>query len=787
MQATYAQKNYTEQKASANTAESVVDFSSQSATLQRHTSLADGVSQRAPKPRPNLTGMPDNLKSGIESLSGFSMDDVRVHYNSSKPAAVQALAYTQGTDIHVAPGQEKHLPHEAWHVAQQMAGRVSPTTNINGMPVNDNAGLEHEADVMGEKAETQRKTDNRNICETTSDSLNYVCLKKKKDPVIQAKKYDIKYNLTLDQQSNDLQDKENLVNDSLKMRHPVEKDLFLRNLGNVEDFFPWKLDLIDFFSKKGELLKDLLKKEPALIVNDYLNSSTWYANFLENKISFFKKILKDYIGEKQSDNFIRRLENERKPPLHPYIIQLINLLTERKIKPHEWQGLKDDNETFFKNFINDTRIVKDEILLQLVALLNQSRGPGYETAKRGFKPDSKVYTPHISTIGLGDRPRTNTFVNDIKSYLVKNEDYVGGHLIKCEWGGEDNMMNVVVWSNTAEEKWSKGFEKEIEAAFLLDKKKQITIEIVATKEDNWSESPEGKLEIGSNKITKYKKMMMDKNMERIPYKVEAKAFDLKNVGVTIGISESGYKNAIDVNSCKKEPLSGKKGMNKIKGLLNIFNQESVTVESCVKRLSKLEALGENEKKEGDKGLITFLTKKINETSVDKKNEKLIKEKKINITISELKDYITQTDASGKNTCKDFSVDGMNVLLYFIEKNKRMQERQDICDKLYKERCKAVFHNCLNLGINPLYVIKKENKDLLFKNGTSTNIESEYLKYCKEKITQIIDQIKNPDLQKFKKDLENLDINEIHGLYKKIWDFLYHNKIKVGNPPKITSK
>jgi hypothetical protein len=65
---------------------------------------------------------------------------------------VQALAYTQGTDIHVAPGQEKCLPREAWHVAQQMAGRVSPTTNINGMPVNDNAALEHEADVMGEKA-----------------------------------------------------------------------------------------------------------------------------------------------------------------------------------------------------------------------------------------------------------------------------------------------------------------------------------------------------------------------------------------------------------------------------------------------------------------------------------------------------------------------------------------------------------------------------------------------------------------------------------------------------------
>ena len=157
MNAKYAQKNNVVQKASANTAESVVDSSSQSATLQRHASLAKATAQRAEAPRPNNTGMPDNLKAGIESLSGFSMDDVRVHYNSSKPATVQALAYTQGTDIHVAPGQEKHLPHEAWHVAQQMAGRVSPTTNINGMPVNDNAALEHEADVMGENAVKQTK------------------------------------------------------------------------------------------------------------------------------------------------------------------------------------------------------------------------------------------------------------------------------------------------------------------------------------------------------------------------------------------------------------------------------------------------------------------------------------------------------------------------------------------------------------------------------------------------------------------------------------------------------
>jgi hypothetical protein len=101
----------------------------------------------------NKTGMPDNLKAGVENLSGLAMDDVKVHYNSSQPAQLNALAYAQGTDIHIAPGQEKHLPHEAWHVAQQKQGRVQPTMQMKeGVPVNDDAGLEHEADVMGAKA-----------------------------------------------------------------------------------------------------------------------------------------------------------------------------------------------------------------------------------------------------------------------------------------------------------------------------------------------------------------------------------------------------------------------------------------------------------------------------------------------------------------------------------------------------------------------------------------------------------------------------------------------------------
>ncbi len=81
------------------------------------------------------------------------MDDVKVHYNSHKPAQLQAHAYAQGTDIHLAPGQEQHLPHEAWHVVQQKQGRVQPTMQMKGkVNINDDKGLEKEADIMGQKA-----------------------------------------------------------------------------------------------------------------------------------------------------------------------------------------------------------------------------------------------------------------------------------------------------------------------------------------------------------------------------------------------------------------------------------------------------------------------------------------------------------------------------------------------------------------------------------------------------------------------------------------------------------
>ncbi len=111
------------------------------------------------KDTPNIasqgSGLPTQLKENMEAMGGVNLSDVKVNYNSSKPKEMGAMAYAQGSQIEIGPGQEKHLPHEAWHTVQQKQGRVKPNTEVQakGLPLNDDATLEKEADVMGEKAQ----------------------------------------------------------------------------------------------------------------------------------------------------------------------------------------------------------------------------------------------------------------------------------------------------------------------------------------------------------------------------------------------------------------------------------------------------------------------------------------------------------------------------------------------------------------------------------------------------------------------------------------------------------
>lgn len=111
--------------------------------------------------KPNLTGIPTQMKFDFEQRSGLSFDDVRVHYNSDKPARLQALAYTQGTQVYVGPGQERHLKHELGHVVQQKLGMVSTDILYDGHTlVNINPQLEQQA---GELSKVSVDNQKRNI------------------------------------------------------------------------------------------------------------------------------------------------------------------------------------------------------------------------------------------------------------------------------------------------------------------------------------------------------------------------------------------------------------------------------------------------------------------------------------------------------------------------------------------------------------------------------------------------------------------------------------------------
>ena len=92
----------------------------------------------------------------IENLSGQDMSDVEVHHNSAEPEKIGALAYAKGAHIHLGPGQDRHLPHEAWHVVQQKQGRVPVNAQFKALNGNDDQALEREADKFGELA-LQRK------------------------------------------------------------------------------------------------------------------------------------------------------------------------------------------------------------------------------------------------------------------------------------------------------------------------------------------------------------------------------------------------------------------------------------------------------------------------------------------------------------------------------------------------------------------------------------------------------------------------------------------------------
>lgn len=107
----------------------------------------------------NPNGLPNTIQTQMENALGADFSSVNIHTNSQSATDVGALAYTQGNDVHFAPGQynpetnsgQELIGHELTHVVQQREGRVQPTTQAAGLPLNDDKGLEAEADEGGRK------------------------------------------------------------------------------------------------------------------------------------------------------------------------------------------------------------------------------------------------------------------------------------------------------------------------------------------------------------------------------------------------------------------------------------------------------------------------------------------------------------------------------------------------------------------------------------------------------------------------------------------------------------
>jgi outer membrane protein OmpA-like peptidoglycan-associated protein len=102
----------------------------------------------------------------MEEAFDSDFSDVNLHTESEEASQMGALAYAQGNDVHFAPGQynpgsqagQELLGHELAHVVQQRNGRVGTQAKQGGIPLNQDSGLESEADAMGKLAAAGKKT-----------------------------------------------------------------------------------------------------------------------------------------------------------------------------------------------------------------------------------------------------------------------------------------------------------------------------------------------------------------------------------------------------------------------------------------------------------------------------------------------------------------------------------------------------------------------------------------------------------------------------------------------------
>ncbi|MEL6866457.1 MAG: DUF4157 domain-containing protein [Bacteroidota bacterium] len=112
-------------------------------------------------PEKQREDLPDDLHHKLEWSFGQDFSSVQIHQNSPKATDLQAKAFTQGEQVHFAPGQfdpksnsgQKLIAHEFTHIAQQRHHHIPVTHQTStGAFINNQNTWEQEADRLGERA-----------------------------------------------------------------------------------------------------------------------------------------------------------------------------------------------------------------------------------------------------------------------------------------------------------------------------------------------------------------------------------------------------------------------------------------------------------------------------------------------------------------------------------------------------------------------------------------------------------------------------------------------------------
>ena len=127
-------------------------------SVGKATLVEQTLQRRAAGPAGGGAPLPEEVRARMERAFGADFSAVRIH-EGPQAEAMGALAYTQGDDIHFAPGRydpvgpagQELLGHELAHVVQQREGRVAQPQGKDA-PVNADAALEAEADALGARA-----------------------------------------------------------------------------------------------------------------------------------------------------------------------------------------------------------------------------------------------------------------------------------------------------------------------------------------------------------------------------------------------------------------------------------------------------------------------------------------------------------------------------------------------------------------------------------------------------------------------------------------------------------